>query len=84
MEPETAPKLPTRVSFAALWAAAITLICVFVGQAAEQYASVMSSPSAQTANNSTVKFNVIDYGATGAIKGQPIIIGPCAGPKEGQ
>lgn len=83
-----APRRFRNIGFAATWAAAITLICVIVGQTAQKYAldSSTNAPivaSTEAAKTSRPQFNVIDYATTGAIKGQTIVIGPCVNEKPG-
>ena len=73
-----APQRFRGIGFAAGWAAAITVICLLIGQSAEQYAKVTAP-----ANNSTVlaanipKFGAVDNTPTGAIKGQTPTLSPC-------
>ena len=64
----------SSVGFAAGAAAALCMLCIVVGQGAEQYASILSSTS-QTAAAATSaatakapQFSAIDLGATGSIK----------------
>ena len=67
------------VGFAAAWAIALSLLCVFIGEGAEQFAASIDTPPVQVANSSGKKatFNAIDYATTGAIKGQTVILSPC-------
>ena len=62
-----------KLEFASITAIAVTLLCVFVGQTAEQVA-VNSFAEVAQAPKSAPKFNAIDYAATGSTK---VVIGPC-------
>ena len=65
-----------RLEFAGATALAISLACLFIGQAVEQYADQATTPKLETAKT-TPHFNAIDYATTAAIKGGTVIIGPC-------
>ena len=65
-----------RVEVACVAALAITLVSLFIGQAAVQYGAQNSSPAIETAQ-AQPRFNAIDYAATAAVKGGTVIIGPC-------
>ena len=76
---DDAPKRNGTLSFAALTAAGLTLICIAIGQGAEQFADLTTPRIAtgEVAAAKTPKFNAIDYSATGSLKGQPVVISPC-------
>jgi hypothetical protein len=65
-----------RLEFAAVTAIVVTLLCVIIGQSAEQLASNTVLEAAQSAK-STRNFNAIDYAATGSIGAAKVVIGPC-------
>ena len=66
------------ISFAAGWAALITLLCVIVGQGAEQYAKLNGGPApAAIAVAAKPQFGAIDYSATGSIKSPNGALSPC-------
>ena len=75
MEEETKPVWRRLESVGAL-ALALTLLGLFVGQSAQQYAMLATAPAAETAQKQP-RFNAIDYAATASIKGGTVIIGPC-------
>jgi len=89
MDHETeAPPRFRNIGFAATWAGAITLICIIVGQTAQQYAGDATKNASSVASTEAEKpsrplFNAIDYATTGAIRGQTVVIGPCAIDKPG-
>jgi hypothetical protein len=66
-----------RLEFAGVAAAAATLLCLFVGQEAQQYAAQLTPPATETAKIKP-RFNAIDYATTASIKGGTVVIGPCA------
>jgi hypothetical protein len=87
IDPDAPQRFP-NIGFAAGWAAAITVVCVIVGQGAEQFAGAVAPTNAPaTASNDdaarTQRFNAIDYAVTGAIKGQTVVIGPCTAANPG-
>lgn len=66
----------SNVGFAAGAAGALCMLCIVVGQGAEQYAAILTS-SSKTAVAVNIdpsvkapKFGAIDFGATGSLKGQ--------------
>lgn len=65
--------------FAAAWAAGLTLLCIVIGEGAQQLASSLDPTPVQVADTVGKKqiFNAIDYATTGAIKGQTVILSPC-------
>ncbi len=66
------------IGFAAGSAAALSLLCIFIGEGARHFADSLDSPilaAAQTGKKPT--FNAIDYATTGAIHGQTVILSPC-------
>jgi len=83
-----APERLGNFGFAASWAGGIALLCLIIGQGAEQYAdSLAPVPIAPTGANSAAaapsppKFNAVEYVTTGAIKGQTAA--PCGDPSGG-
>ena len=65
-----------RLEFAGVTAFALTMSCLFIGQAAEHFAAqVQASPTQMAA--ARPRFNAIDYATTGAVKNATVIIGPC-------
>jgi hypothetical protein len=87
MEDENqSPPRRRNIGFAASWAAGICFVCIVVGQAAEQFASL--SPGVETTQTATgeagSRFNVIDYDATGAIKSRSVVLSPCGPTPNGQ
>ncbi len=82
-----------HVEFTAVAAAAIAIACVMIGQGAERYAPsappplvALSDPDAGTTKAETHGapiFNTIDYATTGSIKGQTVVITPCARQQDG-
>ena len=80
MEMDTEPpERPRMIGLAAMWAAAITVVCTLVGQSAVQFASMAASPNGGPLASARPDFRAIDFGATGSIKGQAIVINPCTG-----
>jgi hypothetical protein len=65
-----------RLELVSVSAFAVTLGCLFLGQAAQRYAMQLQTPAPQVAKTKPV-FNAIDYATTGAIKNATVIIGPC-------
>lgn len=84
---DDAPVRFRNIGFAATWAGAITLICLLVGQGAEQYASLYlpkaaeQMAAAETSTQRGPQFSSIDDTVTGAIKGQSVTLSPC-GPQK--
>ena len=66
-----------RLEFAGVTAVAVALSCLFIGQAAEQYAEVISPPASSQVAKAAPNFNAIDYATTGAVKSGMVVIGPC-------
>jgi hypothetical protein len=73
-----------QLEFTAIVAIATALACVMIGETAERYAAsspsdavAQSQPNSQAAKNAPA-FNAIDYATTGSIKGQSVILSPCA------
>jgi hypothetical protein len=52
------------------------LLCIIIGQSAEQLASNTVLEAAQSAKSAR-NFNAIDYTATGSIGAAKVVIGPC-------
>ena len=73
---ETKPFSFRRLEFVGVVAACTTLLCLFVGQAAQQYAAQVVQPQI-AADKIQPRFNAIDYAATASIKGRTVVIGPC-------
>jgi hypothetical protein len=78
-EDDEQPRRSATLNFAMISAIGMTLICVAIGQGAAQFAELTSTTPAMTADAGakSSKFNAIDYAATGAVKGQKIVINPC-------
>ncbi len=84
MDMDTEPTKPPRlIGFAATWAFLITITCVLVGQAAEQFATNLTAPSATLAADARANSNAVDFTPIGAVKGQTITINPCVGKQAG-
>ncbi len=64
------------MEFAAVTAIAVTLLCIVIGQTADQLASTAVIGVAQTPKTSPA-FNAIDYAATGSTGAAKVVIGPC-------
>jgi hypothetical protein len=64
-----------RLEFAGATAFAVALSCLFIGQAAQQYAAVVAPVTVVAKAAPT--FNAIDYATTGALKSGLVVIGPC-------
>jgi hypothetical protein len=69
-----APKRFANFGFAAKWAAGITLLCIIVGQGAEQYAAALP-PTQGAATSVSSKGSSVDSESVGAIKAATS--GPC-------
>jgi hypothetical protein len=65
-----------RLEFVGVIAACATLLCLFVGEAAQQYAAQSTQPQV-AADKMQPRFNAIDYATTASTKGGPVVIGPC-------
>jgi hypothetical protein len=65
-----------RLEFVGVIAASTTLLCLFLGQAAQQYAAQFAQPAVASAKMQP-RFNVIDYATNASIKGGTVVIGPC-------
>jgi hypothetical protein len=65
-----------RLEFLGATALAVTFACLFIGQAAEQYAGRVVGPATETAKLRP-NFNAIDFATTASIKGGMVVIGPC-------
>ncbi len=67
------------VGFAAVWAVGFTLLCIVIGEGAQQFADSLDRAPMQAVAAAGKKpiFNAIDYAATSAIKGQTVILSPC-------
>ena len=74
---DSTPLSLRRLEFAGVVAAVATLLCLFVGQEAQQYAAQLTPPAAEPAKIQP-RFNVIDYATTASIKSGTVVIGPCA------
>jgi hypothetical protein len=73
-----------KLEFTAIGAIAIAGLCLMIGQSAENYADATAADAARLAardakadRQGTTRFNVIDYSATGAIKGRVQAATPC-------
>jgi hypothetical protein len=73
-----------RLEFATVGALAIACLSLMIGQSAERYADSATAAAARMAaresltdGGSAVRFNGIDYSATGSIKGQVNAASPC-------
>jgi hypothetical protein len=83
-----------QLEYTAVAALAIALACVLIGQGAERYAATASPSVAALADPSAGEtkaetrslplFNTIDYATTGSIKGQTVVISPCASRQSGR
>ena len=78
-----------NLEFAAVVAAAAAIAGVVIGQGAERFAA-SAPPSltalfgatdagAQAASRRAPIFNAVDYATTASLKGQTVVIAPCAG-----
>jgi hypothetical protein len=77
-----------RLEFPAVAGLAVAILCVLIGQVAERYAAgaplsliALFDPGAgdvKAESRASPVFNTIDYATTGSIKGQTIVISPCA------
>jgi len=65
-----------RLETIAVAALVVTVLCVFIGETAQQYAA-QNAPAATETAQARPRFNAIDYAQTGAIKTGTVIIGPC-------
>ena len=78
MEQERSTPLSLRrLEFAGVVASVATLLCLFVGQEAQQYAAEFL-PSAIESAKIKPRFNAIDYSTNASIKGGTVVLGPCA------
>jgi len=78
MEPkDEAPRRLANFSFAAKAAGGITLLCLLVGQGAEQYAAALppTQPPATIASSGAT--GAVDPESVGAIKAPPAAVTPC-------
>jgi hypothetical protein len=73
-----------RLEFATVGALAIAGLCLMIGEGAERYADATTASAARLAaraalaeGQSPVRFNGVDYTATGSIKGQIGAASPC-------
>ena len=76
-EEKSTPLSLRRLEFAGVVAATATLLCLFIGQAAQQYAAQLTPPAAESAKIQP-RFNAIEYATTASIKSGTVVIGPCA------
>ena len=77
---DDAPKRLANFGFAAKWAGGITLLCLAVGQGAEQYAAALAPtlPAAGlAASTGQPKASRVDPESVGAIKAPSAPLGPC-------
>jgi hypothetical protein len=77
---DEAPRRLANFSFAAKWAGGITLICLIVGQGAEQYASPLPptlSAIGIAASTAQLKSSGVDSQSVGAIGARSASLGPC-------
>jgi hypothetical protein len=65
-----------RLEMVSLAAFGLAMVCLFIGESAEQFAS-QYGPSTAPVALSKPKFNAIDYAETGSTKSATVIIGPC-------
>jgi hypothetical protein len=67
------------VGFAAAWAAGLTLLCIVIGEGAQQFADSRdpAPPVLAAAKGKKPTFNAIDYATTGGVAGQTVILSPC-------
>ena len=65
-----------RLELVGVMALAVTLISLFVGQSAKDYAAQFGTPATETAQMQP-RFNAIDYATTGSVKTGMVVIGPC-------
>ncbi len=65
-----------RFEFAGVAAFAVTMVCLLIGESAEQYATQVVNSQTETAV-AQPRFNAIDYAATASIKSGTVVIGPC-------
>lgn len=72
-----------QIEFTVIAAIAIAAACVMIGQSAERYAdseaSAVADATPQSNGKNTPNFNAIDYATTGSVKGQTVVLSPCAG-----
>ena len=77
----------SAVEYFAVGAALVAAAALFIGYSAQQLAAegdlptiAFLSPDQYVAKKSKApSFNTIDYGATGSVKGQTIVLDPCTG-----
>lgn len=88
MENEREP--PERLGnfgFAASWAGGIALLCMIIGQGAEQYADTLApvvitpaGANSDAAAPSPSRFDAVERVTTGAIRGKTVVDAPCGAP----
>jgi hypothetical protein len=73
-----------RLEFATVGSLAIAGLCLMIGQSAERYADATTTAAARLAareapaeGQPAARLNVIDYSATGSIKGRVVSVLPC-------
>ena len=73
-----------RLEFATVGALTIAGLCLMIGQSAERYADATTAAAARLAahgtpadDQSVARSNVIDYSATGSVKGRVVAVAPC-------
>ena len=73
-----------RLEFTTVAALAIAGLCLMIGQSAERYADATTTASARLAaheapadGQSAARSNMIDYSATGSVKGRDVAASPC-------
>jgi hypothetical protein len=75
-EDESGHSKRRNIEFAAVTAVVATLLCLFLGQAAQQFAAITTTPETPIAQTPP-RFNAIDYARTASVKGATVVIGPC-------
>lgn len=72
-----------RLEFTTVAALAIAGLCLMIGQSAERYADAtttaarLAAREAPADGQSAARSNMIDYSATGSIKGRAVAASPC-------
>ena len=73
-----------RLEFTTVAALAIAGLCLMIGQSAERYADATTTAAARLAareapadGQSAARSNMIDYSATGSVKGRAVAASPC-------
>ena len=77
---DDAPKRLANFGFAAKWAGGITLLCLLVGQGAEQYAAALAPTQSAAIGVSPIaqpKASRVDPESVGAIRAPSATLSPC-------